>query len=391
MELEKKASRVEGRRGRTKPPARTPTPISLPPRLAAVLAIVGVLVLVFILYAAPLIPVVAFGGMALAIVLSYPVRALSRFMPRGLAILVTFLALVGLMALALVVLIPILIEQLSRLVAFTPAIAMTADQLLNDTLQWLDQRDLLGGARPEEFVGGVVEDIFARLRELTENLLSSLVGIISGAFSFGVMLFGIFFVAIYLLVDVRKVKAVYLRLAPHRYRHDARELWDAFGVSLSRYLGGLVFVVVIQGFIAGLALYLLGVQYALLLGVWVSVTAIIPYIGAFLGGIPAVILAAVLYQPAVILPGLLPEGGLSKAIVVIVVYTAIQQLEGNVLTPRIQGYALHVHPILVLFAVIAGGQIAGLAGVIFAVPTLAVLRVFFDFFRARVQITPSPP
>jgi predicted PurR-regulated permease PerM len=68
-----------------------------------------------------------------------------------------------------------------------------------------------------------------------------------------------------------------------------------------------------------------------------------------------------------------------------VAYVLIQQLEGNFLTPRIQGTALQVHPILVLLAVIAGGEVAGLAGVVFAVPTLAVFRVLFDFFRVRLR------
>jgi predicted PurR-regulated permease PerM len=80
----------------------------------------------------------------------------------------------------------------------------------------------------------------------------------------------------------------------------------------------------------------------------------------------------------------------TTAILTVIVYVAIQQLEGNVLTPRIQGQALHVHPIIVLFAVIGGGELLGFVGIIFAVPTLAVLRVFFDFFRARLQTTPEP-
>ncbi|HZY65805.1 MAG TPA: AI-2E family transporter [Rubrobacteraceae bacterium] len=365
------------RRGRGVESRRPPTPIPVSSRTITVIAVVCLLVLLLVLYAAPIILIIAFGGTALAIVLSYPVRALSRVMPRGLAILVTFLALIGLVVLALVYLIPILIEQLSRLIAFTPEVASTADRLLNDTLRWLDQRELLGGAQPDEFVGSILQDVFTRLRELSENVLGSLVGLISGAFNFGVMLFGILFVAVYLLVDVRKVKAAYLRAAPHSYRRDAQELWDAFGLSLSRYLGGLVFVILIQGTLAGLALHLLGIQYALLLGVWVSLTAIIPYLGAFLGAIPAVILAAFTDNPV------------TTVTLTIIVYVAIQQLEGNVLTPRIQGYALHVHPILVLFAVIAGGQLAGLTGIVFAVPTLAVLRVFFDFFRVRLQTKSS--
>jgi predicted PurR-regulated permease PerM len=344
----------------------------------AVIVVVGLLALVLVLYAAPIILLIAFGGTALAIVLSYPVRALSRVMPRGLAILVTFLALIGLVVLALFYLIPVLIEQLSRLIAFTPEVAFTADRLLNDALRWLNQRDLLGGAQPDEFVGSILQDVFTRLRELSENVLGGLVGVISGAFSFGVILFGVLFVAIYLLVDVRKVKAAYLKAAPHRYRNDAQELWDAFGFSLSRYLGGLIFVIIIQGVLAGLALYFLGVRYALLLGAWVSLTAIIPYLGAFLGSIPAIILAAFADSPV------------TTVILTIIIYVAIQQLEGNVLTPRIQGQALHVHPILVLFAVIAGGQLAGLAGIVFAVPTLAVIRVFFDFFRIRLRTDSGP-
>jgi predicted PurR-regulated permease PerM len=77
------------------------------------------------------------------------------------------------------------------------------------------------------------------------------------------------------------------------------------------------------------------------------------------------------------------------AVLTVVAYVLIQQLEGNFLTPRIQGQALNLHPIIVLLAVIGGGQIGGLTGVIFAVPVLAVLRVFFDFFRTRITTSPA--
>ena len=80
----------------------------------------------------------------------------------------------------------------------------------------------------------------------------------------------------------------------------------------------------------------------------------------------------------------------TTAVLTLVAYVLIQQLEGNLLTPRFQGHALHVHPIVVLLAVIGGGQIGGLAGVIFAVPTLAVLRVLFDFFRIRIRTKRDP-
>jgi predicted PurR-regulated permease PerM len=368
------AERAGGRRG-TGRRARTPTPIFVTPRIAAILVVLGAAVLAYVLYAAPGILVVALGGTALAVVLSFPVRALSHVMPRGPAILLTFLGLLGMVALALGYLVPLLVQQMSRLIVRTPDIANSANRFLIDAIVFLDERELLPGSDPEAFGRELVTDLFDRAQNLTENLLRDLIVFIPQVFNFGVILFAVLFVAAYLLVDVRKVKAAYLKASPKRYRQDARDLWDAFGVSLSRYLGGLIFVAVVQGVLAGVALWILDVPFALLLGVWVSITAIIPYLGAFLGAIPAVTLA--FFQS--------PTTG----VLAVVAYVLIQQLEGNFLTPRIQGQVLHVHPILVLLAVIGGGQLAGLAGVIFAVPILAVLRVFFDFFRARLRTSPD--
>ena len=386
MKLDRRAGeRTEeeagGRRREPERPKRTPTPIFVSPRVMAVIVAAGIAVLAYVLWAAPNILIVALGGMALAIVLSFPVRALSSFMPRGLAILVTFASLIGLAALGLGYLVPLLVRQLSNFILITPVIARDANGFVREILSPLVERDLLP-VEPEVIMAGLVQDLFTRAREIIEGMLGGLVGFISGAFSFGVVLFGVLFVAAYLLVDVRKVEAAYLKAVPARYRRDARELWEAFGISLSRYLGGLVFVVIVQGVLAFLALKILGVPYAILLGAWVSVTAIIPYLGPFLGGIPAVVVALT-FQSSTF------ESQTTTGILTVVAYVLIQQFEGNFLTPRIQGQALHVHPIIVLLAVIGGAQLAGLAGVIFAVPALAVFRVFFDFFRARLRTNPD--
>ena len=158
---------------------------------------------------------------------------------------------------------------------------------------------------------------------------------------------------------------------PRPYQHDVRDLWDAFAFSLSRYLAGLGLVVFIQGALSAIALFFLGVPYAILLGTWVSITSIIPYLGAFPGAIPAVILA--LFESP------------TTALLTALVFLLIQQLEGNILTPRIQGQTLRIPSILIFLAIIAGGEIAGLLGVVFAIPTAAVLRVLFDFFRVRLH------
>jgi len=355
---------------------RTPTPIVISPRVRWVLVGVAILALIALLRAAPDILGVALGGFTLALVLSFPVRFLALFMPRSLAILMTFFVMIGVIALALLILVPLLIDQLTALIAASPQIAAWAeDRITFDILRPLQERGWLT-SDPEQLFADAQNAIFARAQTLAQTLLRSLLSWATQAVSILFQAFGIIFVAVYLLVDTRKLKAAYLWAIPSAYRYDALELWGDFGNSLSRYLSGLFFVVIIQGLLTGIVLSFLGVPYAIVLGVWVSITSILPYIGAWLGAIPAITIAAFISP--------------RTAILTVLFYLAIQQLEGNVLTPRIQGDALRVHPILVFLAVIAGGQLAGLQGAIFAVPTLAVLRVLFDFFRRRLRVQEPP-
>ncbi len=330
----------------------------------------GLVALVALMWAAPTVPVTLLGGFAVAMALSFPVRWLSSLMPRGLAILSTFLLLIGVVIVALLFLVPVLIAQLAAFVGAVPDIARGARDTLRGALEPLSDRGLLQGT-PDEFMARLGRDLLDLAQQVGQQVLGGLVGFISGTFSVALTLFGVLFVAVYLLVNVRKLKATYLVVAPKRYRRDARELWDAFAFSLSRYLSGLGLDMLIQGAISALGLFLLGVPYAVLLGTWVALTAIIPYIGAWIGAIPAVIVALTVSPTTALLTALL--------------YLVIQQLEGNVLQPKIQGSALNVPSILIFLAVIAGGEIAGLLGVVFAVPALAVLKVLFDFFSARVQ------
>ena len=356
---------VEGRN-------RRPTRIPISRLSLKLLVLVAIVALVLIAWYVPGVLYIAVGGFALALILSFPVAALSRFLPRGLAILVTYSVLVGLLIFAFSVLVPLLIEQLQGLIGAAPSIANSADRLARDLLQPLADRNMLSGRSPDEVISEALDRLSGRAQDLAQNLLGGLAGFVSGVVNFGINLIGALFVSVYLLLDVKRIKAAYLKALPHNYRWDGRELWDAEGASLSKYLGGLAFVVVIQGTLTAIALFLLDVQYALLLGAWVSVTSIIPYLGAFLGAIPGIIVAFFISP--------------TKGILAALVYLGIQQLEGNVLTPRIQGQALRVHPIIVLLAIVIGGGLGGLVGVIVAVPTLAVIRVLFDFFRVRLSL-----
>ena len=347
-----------------------PTPIRISRRTRTVLIFAILVVLAYVVYRVPSVLTTAVGGIALALVLSFPVRFLGRFLPRGLSILLSFLLVVGLFVLAALYLVPLVAEQFAALVRAVPGIATIVERYVSDALGALQDRGLVP-SDPQELVSRVRDDLVSAVRSVAGNVLGGALGFVFGTFGFVLTLFGVVFIGVYLLVDVRRVKAAWLRAWPHGYRRDARTLWNAFGYSLSRYLGGLALVLAIQGVVSAVGLFLLGVPYALVLGAFVSVTAVIPYLGAWLSAIPAVIVALTVSPTTALLTALL--------------FLGIQQLEGNFLTPKIQGNTLHVHPILVFLAVIVGGGLGGVFGVIVAVPTLAVLRVVFDFFRVRLR------
>ena len=347
-----------------------PTPIRISRRTRTALLLAVLVALAYVVYRVPDVLTMTGGGIALALILSFPVGFLSRFMPRGLAILLSFLLVVGLIVLAAIYLVPLVVEQLASLVSAVPEIANTIGQYLQNALDFLQNRGLLP-SDPQQIISRIRDDAANAAQTVAGSVLSGAFGFVYSTFGFVVTLFGIIFIGAYLLVDVRRVEATFLRAVPHDYRHDAKTLWEAFGYSLSKYLGGLALVLAIQGAISAVGLFLLGVPYALVLGAVVSVMAVIPYLGAWISGTLAVIVALTVSPTTALLTAFL--------------FLGIQQLEGNFLTPKIQGDTLHVHPILIFLAVIIGGGLGGIPGVIVAVPTSAVLRVLFDFFRVRLK------
>jgi predicted PurR-regulated permease PerM len=358
--------------------ARTwPTPIWVPKFVRNVLIVVTVpavlAALVFVAWWVPSALFIVVGGFALATLLSTPVRTLSRIMPRrsrGLAVVVTFLVIVGLMVVGALFVVPRLMAQFATIADSLPALAESGRRYLLVALEQLDEWGLLAGT-PEQTAPKIESDISESIGRLGGGLLGDPAALVSGAFGLAVDLFGIIFVAAYLLADSRRIKVTYLTAAPKRYRHDARGLWNAFEHSFSRYLSGLFLDLFIQGVVSALALYLLGVPYALALGAWVSLAALIAYFGSVLGAVPAVIVAFTV-SPL-------------TALLTVIAFFVIQQVEGNYLMPRIHGHALHMHPIPILLAVIVGWGLFGILGMVLAVPALAVVRVLYDFFSVRLR------
>src|SRR5205807_2004814 len=172
-------------------------------------------------------------------------------------------------------------------------------------------------------------------------------------------------VSIYMLLDFPRLARWTDRRFPPR--PGSPSLLIRMEQSLTSYVRGQALVSLIIGTSAGIGLWLLGVlgwlphgqKYALLFGAWTAVTELIPYLGPWLGAIPPLLYALVVHP--------------LSALWVTALFLAIHQVEGHIVVPNVMGSALRLHPLLVIFGLLAGGEIYGLPGALVALPLLAIL------------------
>jgi predicted PurR-regulated permease PerM len=203
------------------------------------------------------------------------------------------------------------------------------------------------------------------------------------AISIGKLLFGvvlIIVVSIYMLLDMQRLgRALDRRFPP---TPGSPPLLERIESAVIGYVKGQFLVSLIIGVSAGVGLWVLGVlgwlpggdRYAILFGAWVAVTELVPYIGPWLGAVPALLYAVVVHPIA--------------ALWVTLLFLAIHQIEGHIVVPNVMGSALRLHPLLVIFGLLAGGEIYGLPGVLVALPFLAAARATWEFLSERIALEP---
>ncbi|MDQ4045644.1 MAG: AI-2E family transporter [Chloroflexota bacterium] len=349
----------------------TPTPIYITPRVRLALIIASFVVIYLLAAAAPSIPRLLMLGATLALVLSFPVRVMSYWVPRGWAIAIAVGSTLLFAVLLLLILVPFVITEVSEFIQDLPEIVEDAEDLTRDAISAVNERGWIR-QDPDEIYDTVQATLLDRGQALIETALAGALEALTRTFSILISTFGVFFIATYLLIDIPRVRQTFVNSFAHPYRRDAEHLWRTLGESLSRYLSGLLVSLTLQGAAAAIGLWLIGVPYAVLLGIWTAITAVLPYIGAFLGAIPALFIAFTVSWQA--------------AVGVVVLYVVINQIEANVITPRIQGGAVRVHPLLIFLAVLLGSELGGAFGAIIAVPVLAVVRVLAEFFWVRLRV-----
>jgi predicted PurR-regulated permease PerM len=189
-------------------------------------------------------------------------------------------------------------------------------------------------------------------------------------------------VSVYMLLDAPRLARFLRSLFPVRDGDAGDDLVTRAERALIGYVRGQLLVSAVIGASAGISMWVLGMvgvfqggsDYALAFAGWAALMEVIPYLGPVLGAVPPLLVAA--------------SESPTAAVVVLLVFLFIHQIEGHVVIPKLMGQAVNVHPLAVIFALMAGGEIYGTPGLLVALPLLAVGREVAGFLRERVGFEP---
>ncbi len=295
-------------------------------------------------------------GAALAYVLYPLIRAAqARGFSRSLSLVVFYIIIIALIGVFCWYALPRLAKEVGELATIMPHYMEDAQQ----AVEYLDGLEVGGGI--DQIIKSSLEQAETHAYNALKKFINDLIGMAGSLLS---LIFAPI-LAYYFITDWEKIRDGFLSLFPVNLRSRLINLGLEIDEVLSGFIQGHLTVCLIVGGLTGTAAALLGVKYAIIIGVINGVAELFPYLGPILGAIPSVALA-------------LTEGS-NKAIYLGLAILVIQQVEANLLSPRIVGDRVGLHPLLVIFALFSGGELFGIWGILLAVPVAAVMKVLIKF------------
>lgn len=178
--------------------------------------------------------------------------------------------------------------------------------------------------------------------------------------------------ALYMLLDLKRTKEKAVELTPPRHREEAVFVASQVATAMGSFVRGQLLVAIIVGMASSIGLWLLDIPFWLIIGILSGILNLIPFAGPIVGGALAALVA-------------LLDGSVAKAVLAIVIFTAIQQTDNHVITPLVQRTRVQLSPLVIVLALIVGGSLAGLLGVLVAVPLTAAVRIIAGhLWRTRI-------
>ena len=293
---------------------------------------------------------------------------------RPLAIILTYLVVIALLAGILAYFVPLVVEQVNVLIDNWPDLAQRFEDWGTRGWGWY-QDNIPANWRDtvETNVRDLLDDIIRTVQNGVVATVRQVFSTISFVIGFVVIPFWLF----YILHDESQVKAGLMHALPQQIRDDVLCMARLIDDVLSAYIRGQLLLCLFVGGMATIALFIIDVPFALLLGLIAGIFEALPYVGPILGAIPAVVVA------------LLADPG--SAIWVAAAFFGIQQVENLVLVPRISGESVQLHPAMVMVVLVVGNELAGFWGMLIAVPVTAAIRDVFKYLYLRFLDEPLAP
>jgi predicted PurR-regulated permease PerM len=353
-------------------------------RVTYALKVLGVIVLSAIILSAvlsfigrvPSVAVILIGAIFFTYIIYPAVRWLHARMPLIWAILVVYLTIIALVAIAISTVAPALYDQAQSLVRSTPELVRNAQIFVSDPNNPVIARlppavrTYLETVPPQ--LAGLAQKYAGDAAGRVVSIALSVVGLLATVVVIPVM-------SIYLMFEAPGLIGSFLRAMPERARPKATAIVHDLDKVLGGFIRGQLTVGAVIGTCITIALFILHVKYALLIGVTAGLLDVIPYVGAIVGFVPSVTLAFL-------------NDGWQHAVIVAIVFGLIFQLEGHFIAPRIVSESVGLSPLMVIVAILLGGELLGFAGLFLAVPVAAVLRVIVlhSLPGARAGAPPTP-
>lgn len=331
-----------------------------------------------------LLVVFAAGGMGLlwltrsvltpflfALVLAYLLAPLvETFVRHGIrrvwAILMVY-ALLGIaMAAVIIYMIPLLVQESVHVIHMVPTLVSSAQGSWDVWLRRLHQAPIPASLRAA--INGTGTHLQGQLLGVLKGLIGAIFGLVPGVLSLIVApVLGFYF-----LKDLERIRMRFWDIVPVEWRSSMFKLGFDVDRALNGFIRGQLTVALVVGVLSTIWVFILGIPFPILIGALVTLTDVIPYVGPIAGALPAVLIALNM-SPL-------------TALYTIVGFVAIHQLEGAVIAPKVMGESVGLHPLVVVFAILAGGELGGIVGLLIAVPTAAVLKVLLGHLYRRLTI-----
>ncbi|HEX8731896.1 MAG TPA: AI-2E family transporter [Ktedonobacterales bacterium] len=283
-------------------------------------------------------------------------RLEQRRVPRPVGALLVLLAAGIVLGVLVWILLTPLISEIGTLTANAPEYTKRLQGWIASSSDTLHANGQLGS-----FIDGLGRQFFSSLQGLAPSLIQVPFTLLSGAFGALLSFVVTITIIVFWLTSSAHLRVFLLGLFPERAQAEVDTIFADMGRSLGGYVRGVLIAMLLIGLFTALGLGVLGVPYALLLGVLAGLTECIPYLGPWLSGVVAVLVALVTVDPL-------------KALEVVILFLLVQQIEGNLVQPIVMSRSVHLDPLLVLIAILVGSELLGLVGAVLAVPFVALAQ-----------------